>query len=431
MNVMVIGSGGREHALAWACHRSRLKPQVFCAPGNGGTAALGENVPLNPDLLEETADWVIKNHIDLTVIGPEAPLVAGLADAITRRGGMVFGPSAAAAWIEGSKAYAKVLMREAGIPTADFAVFKSVDQAKDYIAKREAPLVIKACGLAAGKGVIVCGTRDEAINAAEAMLLRKVFGFAGHEILVEERLTGPEMSLLALVDGEDYLLLPPSRDYKRAFDGNQGPNTGGMGAYAPLDDVSDEQVSNIAEQVYPPILRQLAGRGVRYQGCLYAGIMLTDQGPRVLEFNCRFGDPEAQAVLPLLKVDGLELFLAVAEGCLGRFINEQGLEACDWRKLSAGRYAATVVAAANGYPGSYKKGMPIEGLPVETDNLVIFHAGTTHQDRTLVTGGGRVLAVTGIGRDHLEAVQRAYAGVEQVRFEDVFFRRDIGGWIGQ
>ncbi|MDP8240060.1 MAG: phosphoribosylamine--glycine ligase [Candidatus Hatepunaea meridiana] len=426
MKVLIIGSGGREHTLAWACSRSKLEPEIYCAPGNGGTAGIAENVDLDINISAAVLEYVRDKRIDFTIIGHEVPLVAGLTDMLENNGCLVFGPKLKAANIEGSKSFAKILMHGAGIPTADYVVFSSLEMAKDHIRTIDYKIVVKASGLAAGKGVIICKNADEAISAANAMLSLKKFGKAGEEIVVEERLIGVETSLMAFVDGEDYLLLPPSRDHKRAFDNDQGPNTGGMGAYSPLDDLSSEDISSIADSVFPPILKKIAELGAPYKGLLYAGLMLTDKGFNVLEFNCRFGDPETQVQLPILRYDSLEIMIAVAEGGLSDWMLKNDLKPNDWQKLTRDEYAATVVVAADGYPGSYNKGMKIENLPQETDTVIPFHAGTNIKDGDIITSGGRILAITGLGKTHEEAVKTAYAAINEVKIEGIRYRNDIG-----
>lgn len=431
MKVLIVGSGGREHTLAWSCSRSDLKPKVYCAPGNGGTARIAENINISADNLGELKEFVKQEKIDLTVVGPEAPLVGGLTDMLSDSGCEVFGPAKTAAKIEGSKVFSTLLMQEAGVPSAGLEIFDRFEEARQYILGLDRPPVVKASGLAAGKGAIICKTVDEAVSTAETMLVKRKFGEAGSKIVVEEHLTGVETSLMAFVDGEDYLLLAPSRDHKRVFDNDEGPNTGGMGAFSPLDDIEPETVVRIAEVVIPPVLKKLVELGTPYRGLLYPGLMLTDKnaldrGVKVLEFNCRFGDPEAQVVLPILTVDALEIMLAVAEGRLKRWMGENGFKPNDWQKLTGDRHAVTVVAAAEGYPDSYKKGMKIEDLPQETDTVIPFHAGTKLKDGELYTSGGRVLAITGLGSSHKEAVETAYQAIDQVRFEGVRFRRDIG-----
>jgi len=426
MKVLIVGSGGREHALAWVCSRSKLNPSITCTPGNGGTALIARNVDIKAENIDGIVDYVRNQHFDLTIVGPEAPLVAGLADRLINHGYRVFGPTSQAAQIEGSKAFAKQLMADTGVMTADFSVFTDLKSARQYLSAHPAPVIIKASGLAAGKGVLICNTDEVAIAAAEGMLLRDAFGSAGRKIVIEECLEGREMSLLALVDGKDFILLPPSRDYKRAYDNNEGPNTGGMGAFSPLDDVDDDMVRQIAERVFPPVLNRLCELGAPYSGCLYAGIMLTEIGPHVLEFNCRFGDPEAQAVLPMLTEDTLELMIEVAEGGLNRYMSSLTLKSLDWQSLSGSKHAVSIVAAVDGYPGSYNKDIPIERLPKETDQVIPFHAGTKLRNRDLLTSGGRVLAVTGLGDTHEEAAEIAYKAIDKVQFKDIRFRRDIG-----
>ncbi|HHE47210.1 MAG TPA: phosphoribosylamine--glycine ligase, partial [Bacteroidetes bacterium] len=377
MKVLIVGSGGREHALAWACSRSGLSPQIYCAPGNGGTTRIAENVDIKADDLGDIVDFVRKETVDLTIVGPEAPLVNGLVDKLTARGYRVFGPSKSAAGIEGSKSFSKSLMQETGVPTAEYRTFTEFDEARRYILESGGNVVVKASGLAAGKGATVCINKEEAVLVAEAMLLKCKFGDASREIVIEKCLKGSEMSLMAFSDGEDYLLLPPSRDHKRAYDNDEGPNTGGMGAYSPLDEFKPDEIAHTAESVFPPVLKRLAELGAPYHGLLYAGLMLTPDGPRVLEFNCRFGDPETQAQLPIMIEDPLEIMLAVSENRLGAWMAEHNCASNDWMKLGGDRHAVTVVAAASGYPAGYVKGMKIENLPEDTDGVIIFHAGTS------------------------------------------------------
>ncbi|MCF7810272.1 phosphoribosylamine--glycine ligase [bacterium] len=443
MKVLIVGSGGREHALGWACSRSSLKPQIYCAPGNGGTTQIAENIDnIDAEDLISIIEFVKHKKIDLTIVGPEVPLVDGLADMLKKSKCKVFGPTQKAARIEGSKAFAKRLVDEAGVPTAEFEVFRKITRAEKYLRELcslpvgapiagNKPFVVKASGLAAGKGVRVCSKLEEVIDAARDMLEHGAFGKAGSKIIIEEYLNGIETSLMAFVDGEDYLLLPPSRDHKQAFDNDKGPNTGGMGAFSPLDDLTSEDTARIAEKVFPPILKKFVKQGTPYSGLLYAGLMLTDyskedKGVKVLEFNCRFGDPEAQVLLPIIKVDPLEIMLAVAENRLKQWMVDNDLEPHDWQKLTGDRHAVTVVAAASGYPESYPKGMLIENLPSENDDVILFHAGTAIKRGRLVTSGGRALDVTGLGGSHKKAVETVYAAIEQVKFKGVRFRTDIG-----
>ncbi len=426
MRVLIIGSGGREHAIAWACSNSKLQPEIFCLPGNGGTTSIVQNVNIDAGNFDKIVDFALESKIDLTVIGPEAPLVDGLTDKFTEAGLFVFGPTQRAAQIEGSKVFSKTLLNKCRIPTASFSVFKDYNEAKTFIQNANAPFVIKASGLAAGKGVIICDTIDKALETAQSMLVGNLFGSAGRTIVIEEFLTGREMSLLAIVDGEDYLLMPPSRDHKKIYENDQGPNTGGMGAYAPVEDLSSEQISEIADSIYPKILSALSEVGIRYNGCLYAGLMISEDGFEVLEFNCRFGDPEIQAILPLLKIDFLELLWECASGNLRKLMKEKKLTANGWEKISNNLSSVTVIAAMEGYPGKYRKGVSIDALPEDKKDLTVFHAGTKRENGNLITSGGRVLAVTGLGDTFDKARLRTYEGIKRVSFENLYYRRDIG-----
>jgi len=426
LRILIIGGGGREHALAWALARSPGVAQIYVAPGNAGTSwqasancAPSESLPVADCDLPGLLRLAQERSIDLTVVGPEAPLAAGLVDAFQERGLRVFGPSRAAARLEASKVFAKVFMREQSIPTADFAVFEDYDAARRYVARQNRPLVIKADGLAAGKGVVVCDGPAEALAALRRMLVEREFGAAGATVLVEERLAGREVSLLAFSDGRTVAPMPPARDHKRVYDGDRGPNTGGMGAYAPAHDLSAAQLDRICRTILQPAIDGMAARGTPYVGVLYAGLMLTKHGPQVLEFNCRFGDPETQVILPLLETSLDEAVLACVAGRLDQV-------ALRWRPGAC----ATVVLASPGYPGAYPKGLPIAGLDAtafDTDELMVFHAGTAGPADRPVTSGGRVLAVSGMGADMRSALARAYAGVERVSFEGMHYRRDIGG----
>ncbi|HEB83644.1 MAG TPA: phosphoribosylamine--glycine ligase [Bacteroidetes bacterium] len=426
MKVLVVGGGGREHALAWKIRKSPHVTWVGVAPGNGGTRSLAETVEIAADDIEGMARYVHDEKIALTVIGPEAPLAAGLADLIEPAEQLVFGPSAAAARIESDKRFAKDLMAAAGIPTAEYRAFTDPGEADAYLRAHPGPVVVKASGLAAGKGVTLCRGMDEALAAVDAAMRKKVFGDAGSEIVIEELLEGPEASLLAITDGEKYLLLPPSQDHKRIGEGDTGPNTGGMGAYSPAALEDDDLLRRCAREIIEPALAALREAGTPYRGVLYVGLMLTEEGPKVLEFNCRFGDPETQAVLPLLGVDLVDLMLIAATGKLGEMLGSLSFDPIDWRRLSREGSAATVVLASEGYPGPYEKGREITGLPPEREDLVVFHAGTTWRDGRLYTSGGRVLAVTGLGKDLRAALANSYAAVEVIQFEGKTFRRDIG-----
>ncbi|MDI6871561.1 MAG: phosphoribosylamine--glycine ligase [Bacillota bacterium] len=421
MKVLVVGGGGREHALAWKVKASPLVSEVLVAPGNAGTAEVGRNCPLPSDpggAIPAVRELVRREGVSLVVVGPEAYLVAGLADALRADGVAVVGPGAQAARIEGSKSFAKDLMAEAGIPTAAYRVFTEARAALAHVHSLDPPIVVKADGLAAGKGVVVAQTWDEAEAAVTAALERGVFGEAGRKVVVEEFLAGREASVLALTDGEDCLLLPAAQDHKRAYDGDQGPNTGGMGAYAPTPAVTEEVAGQVREEILLPAIRALARAGCPFQGVLYAGLMLTKAGPKVVEFNARFGDPETQVILPLLQ-DDLVPYLqgAATPGGLA------GLPA-----LRSSGAAVTVVLAAKGYPGAYQKGLPLGGLDAAAalPGVLLFHAGTKRDETgQVVSSGGRVLNVTGVGASLAEARERAYAGVAAIRFPGGEWRRDI------
>jgi phosphoribosylamine--glycine ligase len=398
------------------------------APGNAGTEwpaseglAPAENVPLPASDIADLIAFALEHQVDLTVVGPEANLAAGIVDEFQAAGLPIFGPTRAATQLESSKAFAKDLMRERGIPTASYASFQDYEQARDYLAAQHAsgPVVVKADGLAAGKGVIVCENQEEAQAALRRIMLAREFGTAGDTAIIEEHLSGREVSLLAFSDGRSVVPLPPARDHKRVFEGDAGPNTGGMGAYAPLPDVGSPLIEELTDTVLRPAVEGMAARGTPYVGMLYAGLILTDQGPQVLEFNCRFGDPEAQALLPLL-APGASLFailLACVEGRLDQV-------PVPWRDGTC----ATVVISSPGYPGDYPRGLPISGLDQfqPTDDLIVFHAGTARQDGKIVTAGGRVLAVSATGPTLAVALQRAYSAVADICFDGMHYRRDIG-----
>lgn len=408
MKVLVVGSGGREHALMWKAAQSPLVDRLYAAPGNAGMAALAELVPWSGEV-EALADWALAEGIDLTLVGPEAPLVEGIADAFLERGLRIFGPTQKAAMIEGSKAFAKSLMERYGIPTARYRVFQDPILALEYLEEVGVPIVIKDSGLAAGKGVTVALD----LHTAKQAVLNLLSGPEGGEVVVEEYLEGEEATLLALTDGETLLPLLPSQDHKRLLDGDQGPMTGGMGAVAPYP-MDETALRRVEEEVLRPLLQGLRAEGVVYRGVIYAGLMLTREGPKVLEFNARFGDPEAQALLPLLESDLVELALKVAEGRLAG-------TRLSWRPGAA----ACVVLAAAGYPESPRKGIPLH-LPEPPEGVLVFHAGTRQENGVLVSAGGRVLNVVGLGGDLEEALRRAYAYVDQVGFPGAVYRRDIG-----
>lgn len=418
MKVLVVGKGGREHAIAWKLANDTSRPVVFCAPGNAGTAGVATNVAVGDDDIEGLVEWAKEEKPDLTVVGPEAPLCAGLADRFLAEGLPVFGPSSAAAKLEGSKTFAKEVMAAAGVPTATGQAFSCAQAAVDHIRKLNGPVVVKADGLAAGKGVFVCAGPDEAERAVRTAMIDMAFGEAGNEVLVEECLVGEEASILALVDGTEVVMLASSQDHKRALDGDAGLNTGGMGAYSPAPVVSDELWPAIRTRVFEPTLAELGRRGIEYQGVLYAGLMITDDGPKVLEFNCRFGDPETQAILPRLAGDLLPALQACVDGTLRP-------ELVTWRDDPC----VCVVMASGGYPGKYEKGKAIGGLAAAEalEGVTVFHAGTSADGDGVVTSGGRVLGVTALGADLRAAIDAAYVAVASISFDGARFRTDIGG----
>ncbi len=415
MRVLIVGGGGREHALAWGLKRSPSVDLVATCPGNPGTAALGPTHP-TPSRQEELVQLARNLESDLVVVGPEAPLVAGLADSLRQAGIDVFGPSAAAARLEGSKVFAKQFMEGCGIPTARFGVFDDAERAHDFVRHSEVALVVKAEGLAAGKGVLVPSTEDETHRAVDRVLVERAFGEAGARVVLEERLSGPELSLMAVADGRNWLCLTPSRDHKRLLEGDAGPNTGGMGAIAPVGGIGASELSDLERRVIEAALRGMEDLGTPFVGCLYAGLMLTADGPRVLEYNVRFGDPEAQALLPLVEGDLGLLLRSAARGALE----------ADTVRLVEGA-AASVVLAAPGYPAEPRRGLEIGGVDDLPEKVVAFHAGTARRaDGALVTAGGRVLALTALGDDLQGALETTYAAIERVHFEGMQFRADIG-----
>ena len=416
MKILVIGSGGREHALAWKLKSDSRRPEIFCAPGNAGTATLGTNLPLKAEDLDGLLAWARQHQPDLTVVGPEAPLCAGITDRFRAAGLRVFGPCQAGARLEGSKQFSKDVMEAAGVPTARSATFTDAASAKAYVRQQGAPIVVKADGLAAGKGVTVALTIAEAEAALDEALVTRAFGDAGNTVLIEEFLDGEEASILALLDGEHVVLLASSQDHKRVGDGDTGPNTGGMGAYSPAPVVTADLLPFIREEVFGRMLRELRRRGITYQGLLYAGLMLTKAGPKVLEFNCRFGDPETQAVL--MRWDGD--MIPALEACIDGTLSESLV---GWRPEPS----VCIVVAAGGYPGNYPKGDVITGLDAANavPDAMVFHAGTTQQGGAVVTAGGRVLGVTALGADLRVAIQRAYEATGQIHFAGMQFRKDI------
>jgi len=415
MRLLVIGSGGREHALAWKLAQSPQVRQVFIAPGNGGTAALGQNVSIAVTDISGLVSFARQEQVDLTLVGPEVPLVAGVVDAFNAAGLRAFGPTQAAAQLEGSKAFAKQFMVEEGIPTAPAVTFRDYAAAQAYLRQIVPPVVVKASGLAAGKGVIICPTIQEAETALRQVMIKRAFGDAGDEALIETCLQGEEVSLLAFCDGRTVVPMLPARDYKRVDDGDRGLNTGGMGGYAPSPYLLPALVQEIMARVLQPVVDGMRRRGTPYVGVLYAGLMLTDLGPRVLEFNCRFGDPETQSLMPLLESDLVEICLACIEGRLDQI-------QVRW----SSDHAVCVVLASGGYPGDYTSGKEITGLDKASRTpSVVFHAGTKQQDGRLVTAGGRVLAVTSTAPSLAQARTQVYAAAEQIHFEGVHYRKDI------
>lgn len=416
MKVLVVGGGGREHALVWKLANDSCHPELFCAPGNAGTAELATNIPIEADNITGLVNWAVEHRPDLVVVGPEVPLCAGLTDTLEEHGIRVFGPSRAAARLEGSKVFAKDVMMAAGVPVAQSSTFTSAEKAIEFINGMGVPIVIKADGLAAGKGVTVCMTRTEAERAVKEALMDGAFGEAGRCILVEEFLEGEEVSVLALTDGSHVVLLASAQDHKRACDGDQGPNTGGMGTYSPAPVLKVEQMPDIEQVVFGRTLTELKRRGITFKGVLFAGLMMTKKGPKVLEFNCRFGDPETQVILPRIQGDLIPALMACTDGTLSSDMIQYKPQAC-----------VCVVMAAGGYPGSYRKGHKINGLKTVAGlaETLVFHAGTRLQNGEVLTAGGRVLGVTALGDGLKAAVDRAYVAVGQIAFEGAQFRHDI------
>ncbi|MFP4522473.1 MAG: phosphoribosylamine--glycine ligase [Fibrobacterota bacterium] len=418
MKVLVIGSGGREHTLAEFLKKSPSVTKVFSAPGNPGMEKLGPCADIKVDDFKGLADYASEKAVDLTVVGPEVPLTAGITDYFSERGLTVFGPDASAARIEGSKKFAKKIMKNAGIPTGEFRSFKDYEEAEKYIKSLSKVPVLKADGLAAGKGVIVAETTEEALKGAAEILKDKKFGAAGNSLIVEERLFGEEASIFAVCDGADYLVLPPSQDHKRIFDGDKGPNTGGMGAYCPAPAVTPEILAQSEEKIIRPLLKEMKKQGCEYRGLLYAGIILTKDGPKVIEFNCRFGDPETQCVVPMIDGDLGEILLAAAKG---------SLQSAPKYGIHSGS-CVCVVAASEGYPESSSKGDIITGTEQASalPETYVIHAGTKNTPDGLCTAGGRVLGVVSRGKDLPEALERCYAGVGKIKFRGMQTRKDIG-----
>ncbi len=436
MRILIIGSGGREHALVWKISQSKLVDKIFCAPGNGGISKQAECIDIKADDIPHLLEFAKKEKIDLTVVGPEAPLASGIVDEFNNYKLRIFGPNKKAAQLEASKVFAKELMAKYNIPTADFKIFSAeggsaagadIAKAYKYIEKKGAPCVVKADGLAQGKGVIVAKTVEEAEQAVTSIMQEKVFGDAGRRVIIEDCLFGEEASIIVLTDSREVIPLASSQDHKRIFDNDSGPNTGGMGAYSPAPVVTEGLFRKILDNIIYRVIHGLIEEGIGYNGVLYAGIMITDEGPKVLEFNVRFGDPETQAILPRLKSDLLEVMLAASEEKLNRVKKTGGL---NWDA----RTCVCVVCSSGGYPGEYEKGKEILGLEEveKMQDVVVFHAGTqrlndsTTQRPKTVTNGGRVLGVTGLGNTIKEAIEHTYQAVERIHFEGMHYRRDIG-----
>jgi phosphoribosylamine--glycine ligase len=417
VKILVLGNGGREHALVWKLAQSPNVEKIYCAPGNHGIAQLAMCVDIAVSEVTALRHFVQKQQIDLTIVGPEAPLVAGIVDDFATHGRRIFGPSQQAAMLEGSKAFAKELMWKYHIPTAAAEIFVEAQKALAYIEKAPAPIVIKADGLAAGKGAIVAHTREAARDAVRRMMQAREFGDAGNRIVIEEFMEGEEVSVLCVTDGKNLCVLPAAQDHKAVFDNDEGPNTGGMGAYAPAPVTTAELMSRVELEILRPTIAAMASENRPYRGVLYAGLMITKDGPKVVEFNCRFGDPETQAIMPLIASDLAEMLWRVANG------NLDGYEL----KITP-RWAVSVVLASGGYPGKFETGKLINGLERIHDNeVMIFHAGTVmDHSGNFLTNGGRVLAVTGVGNDFLSAHERAYCAVGKIKFEGMHYRRDIG-----
>lgn len=417
MKILLIGNGGREHAIAWKLHKDDPDARIFCAPGNAGTASIAQNIPFSATDIDGIADWANEQKPDFAIVGPEAPLCLGLVDRLSEIGIPTFGPVKEAARLEGSKAFAKDVMREAQVPTAAARIVRTEAEAREAVAQFGIPVVFKADGLAAGKGVSVCMCEQDVEVAIGEMFRDRKFGAAAQEVLVEEFLDGEEASILAFVDGKTVVPMVSAQDHKRLRDGDQGPNTGGMGAYSPAPAVTPDMLAVIESQVFRPVVAEMNRRGIVYKGVLYAGLMLTKNGPKVLEFNCRFGDPETQAVLARLDSPLLDPMRACIEGTL---------ETCQikWSE----KPAVCVVLASDGYPENYKKGIPVYGLEeaAQLPEVVVFHAGTKLEDGQVVTNGGRVFGVTARGTSIREAIRNAYQGVLKVKFDNEQYRTDIG-----
>lgn len=417
MKVMVIGSGGREHTLIWKLSLSSKVKEIYAAPGNGGISKTAKCVDISADDIDGQIKFVKENNIDLTIVGPEDPLSKGIVDRFMEHDLKIFGPTKSAARLESSKSFAKDMMRKFNIPTADYKVFDDSQAAVDYIKSKGAPIVIKADGLAAGKGVIPCLTEQEALDAIRNIMDKRSFGDAGNKVVIEDYLEGEEASILAFSDGSTVIPMASSQDHKRIFDGDKGPNTGGMGAYSPAPVVTEHLGNEIYCKILVPIIEGMKESGIEYRGVLYAGLMITDSGPQVVEFNCRFGDPELQVVLPRMKSDLVDPVVA----CINGNLSDVRL---DWDH----RPAVCVVIASGGYPGKYDKGKDIKGLDSldGVEDVIPFHAGTKIQNGGFVTSGGRVIGITALDNDIPSAIDKAYSAVDKINFEGSYYRKDIG-----
>ena len=415
LKVLVVGNGAREHTLVWKLAQSSQVADIYVAPGNAGTGRIATNLDIKPNDLEGLASAAKSRNIDLVVVGPEAPLASGIVDLFRSRDIPIFGPTKEATRVESSKVFSKELMQKYGIPTAKSETFSSFENAKDYVSAQPSPIVVKADGLAAGKGAIVAQTTDEAIKALSEVMEQRVFGEAGDRVLIEECLTGKEVSLLAFTDGENVVPMIPACDYKRVGDGDMGPNTGGMGSYSPPGFFGQDMIGRVTDTVLEPAVQGMASEGIPYEGVLYAGLMMTGDSPKVIEFNARFGDPETQALLPLLESDLAAIMLAVVEKRLDKIDIKWSSQSC-----------VGVVMASGGYPGSYETGLPVSGLDDLDDDIMVFHAGTKISDGHVVTDGGRVLTVVAKGDTIAGARNRVYSNIPRIRFEGCHYRKDIG-----
>ncbi len=416
MNILVIGSGGREHALCWKIKQSLKVKKLYCAPGNGGIAQLAECVPIAAEDIDALLEFALSKKIDLTVVGPEVSLVKGIVDVFVQKGLKIFGPSKEASQLEGSKVFSKEFLHRRNIPTAIYKVFDRASEAMDFLNKAQFPLVVKADGIAAGKGVYVCQNLKEAQIAIDDIMVQKIFGEAGDRIVIEECLMGQEASVLAICDGKHFFVLPSAQDHKRIFDEDVGPNTGGMGSYSPAPVVTQKLLDAIITRIIEPAVRGMYQEGIPFKGVLYAGVMLTQDGPFVLEFNTRFGDPETQSILPRLKSDLVEIMIAACDGRLNEIKVQWDSRSC-----------ICVAIVSGGYPGKYSNGYQIKGLDEITDvDTIVFHAGTKNDGGIIVTAGGRVLGITSLGNSLEKAITKAYDAVDKIQFDHMFFRRDIG-----